>query len=101
MKFRLSSFLLLAGFLASAQTSKRPDNWFNLDASTDKVNGVSSDRTYKELLKNKKSTTVIVGVIDSGVDYDHEDLKDVMWTNPREIPANGIDDDGNGYIDDI
>jgi subtilisin family serine protease len=101
MKFHLSYVLLLAGFLANAQTSKRPDNWFNLDASTDKVNGVSSDRAYKELLKNKKSTTVIVGVIDSGVDYDHEDLKDVMWTNPGEIAGNGIDDDHNGYIDDI
>src|SRR6202000_1110748 len=56
---------------------------------------------HKELLKDKKSTTVIVGVLDSGVDYKHEDLKDVMWTNPGEIPDNGIDDDKNGYIDAI
>lgn len=84
----------------NAQT-KRPDNWFNLDATKDNVNGVSTERTYEELLKDKKSTTVIVGVLDSGVDYNHEDLKDVMWTNPKEIPGNGIDDDGNGYIDDI
>lgn len=53
------------------------------------------------MLKDKKSTTIIVGVIDSGVDYNHEDLKDVMWTNEKEIPGNGIDDDKNGYIDDI
>jgi hypothetical protein len=45
--------------------------------------------------------TVIVAVLDSGVDPNHEDLKDVMWTNPGEIPGNGIDDDGNGYIDDV
>ncbi|WP_127717491.1 S8 family peptidase [Halobacteriovorax sp. HLS] len=47
------------------------------------------------------SSEVIVAVVDTGVDYNHEDLKDVMWTNPGEIPGNGIDDDQNGYIDDI
>jgi subtilisin family serine protease len=81
--------------------NKRPDNWFNLDATKDNVNGVSTEKTYEELLKGKKSTTIIVGVLDSGVDYLHEDLKDVMWTNPGEIAGNGIDDDKNGYIDDI
>jgi cell wall-associated protease len=98
--------ILVAGFLAastllSAQTSKRPDNWFNLDPATDKVNGVSTERSYKELLKDKKSTTIIVGVIDSGVDTAHEDLRKIMWTNPREIAGNGLDDDNNGYVDDI
>jgi len=88
----VSAFIALT---ASAQT-KRPDNWFNLDATTDKINGVSTEKTYQELLKGKKSTTVIVGVLDSGVDYLHEDLKDIMWTNPGEIPGNGIDDDKNG-----
>lgn len=85
---------------ASAQ-NKRPDNWFNLDPTKDNVNGVSTEKTYEELLKGKKSTTIIVGVLDSGVDFTHEDLKDVMWTNPGEIAGNGIDDDKNGYIDDI
>ena len=88
-------------FVLTAQAQKRPDNWFNLDASNDKVNGVSTERTYEELLKGKKSTTIIVGVLDSGVDYKHEDLKDIMWTNAGEIAGNGIDDDKNGYIDDI
>ncbi len=78
-----------------------PKNWFNLDPTADKVYGVSTEKTYAELLKGRKSKTVIVGVIDSGVDFDHEDLKDVMWTNEKEIPGNGIDDDKNGYIDDI
>lgn len=81
--------------------NKRPDNWFNLDPNKDNVNGVSTEKTYEELLKGKKSKTIIVGVLDSGVDYMHEDLKDVMWTNPGEIAGNGIDDDKNGYIDDI
>ena len=84
----------------NAQT-KRPDNWFNLDATKDSVYGVSTEKTYQELLKGKKSKTIIVGVLDSGVDYMHEDLKDVMWTNSKEIAGNGIDDDKNGYIDDI
>jgi subtilisin family serine protease len=82
-------------------TTKAAENWFNLDPYVNKVNGVGTERTYAELLKGKKSTQVIVGVIDSGVDFNHEDLKDVMWTNPKEIAGNGIDDDKNGYIDDI
>lgn len=101
MKRILISALLLSALIFTGQTNKRPDNWFNLDATNDKVNGVSSERAYKELLKDKKSTTIIVGVIDSGVDFNHEDLKGVMWTNPGEIAGNGIDDDKNGYIDDI
>lgn len=75
--------------------------WSDLDLATDTVPGMSVDKAYKELLKGKKGQTVIVGVVDSGVDIDHEDLKGMIWTNPKEIPGNGIDDDNNGYIDDI
>jgi cell wall-associated protease len=81
--------------------SVAPENWFNLDASKDGVRGVSTEAAYNTLLKGKTSRTVIVAVIDSGVDVEHEDLKDIMWVNPGEIPNNGKDDDGNGYIDDI
>ena len=88
-------------FLGYAQEqTKNPQNWYNLDFTADGVRGISTEKAY-ELLKNKKSTTVIVGVLDGGVDYKHEDLKDVMWVNPKEIPGNGKDDDNNGYIDDI
>ena len=83
-----------------AQT-KAPDNWFNLDPTENNVNGVSTEKVYNELLKGKTGRTVVVAVIDGGVDYLHEDLKDIIWNNPREIPGNGIDDDKNGYIDDI
>lgn len=75
--------------------------WSHLDLVKDTVPGMSVDKAYAELLKNKKGTTVIVGVVDSGVDIDHEDLKSVIWTNPKEIAGNNIDDDNNGYIDDI
>lgn len=76
-------------------------NWFNLDHKSDNVMGVSTERTYKELLKGKKGEKVVVAVIDSGVDVEHEDLKDIIWKNPGEKPGNGIDDDGNGYVDDV
>ncbi|HMQ00142.1 MAG TPA: S8 family peptidase [Cyclobacteriaceae bacterium] len=78
-----------------------PKNWFLLDAETDKVLGLSVELAYKNLLKDKPSRTVIVAVIDSGVDIEHEDLRDKIWTNTKEIPGNGIDDDGNGYVDDV
>lgn len=88
---------------AFAQNSleKAPDNWFNLDIKQDNVQGLSVEKAYRELLKGKSSETVIVAVIDSGIDAEHEDLKDVMWVNADEIPNNGKDDDNNGYIDDV
>lgn len=52
-------------------------------------------------LPKEETRTVIVAVIDTGVDYRHPDLRNHIWTNPNEIPDNGIDDDGNGYVDDI
>jgi cell wall-associated protease len=75
--------------------------WSHLDLLKDTIPGMSVDKAYAELLKNKKGVKVIVGVVDSGVDIDHPDLKSVIWTNKKEIPNNGIDDDKNGFIDDI
>lgn len=69
-------------------------NWYNGKA------GMNTEKAYKSLAK-RKSTTVVVAVIDSGIDIEHEDLKGKIWTNPNEIAGNGIDDDKNGYIDDI
>jgi subtilisin family serine protease len=85
----------------SPLTEEQLKRWSHLDLEKDTVPGMSVDRAYSELLGNKKSQKVIVGVIDSGVDYEHEDLKSVMWTNAKEIAGNGKDDDKNGYVDDI
>lgn len=96
------ALVVTAGTVLSAQKqpAEASKDWMLLDFKKDKVYGMSVKKGYS-LLKNKKPTKVIVAVIDSGVDYLHEDLKDVMWTNIKEVPDNGIDDDNNGYIDDI
>lgn len=98
--------LALAGLMYHAvgytQGSSQSPNkeWFILDPQEDNLQGVSANKAYESVLKNKKSTTVTVAVIDSGIDIDHEDLKDKIWINEDEIEGNGIDDDKNGYVDD-
>ncbi|WP_027126280.1 S8 family peptidase [Gelidibacter mesophilus] len=82
-------------------TSAEKQHWGHLDLKNDTIPGMSVDRAYDEIIKNKKGSTVIVAVIDSGIDIDHEDLQGAIWTNTKEIPGNGIDDDNNGYVDDV
>jgi len=77
-----------------------PKDWF-LRSPAEGYPGISAKTLYERLPQGVEGKTVVVAVIDSGVDYMHEDLDDVMWVNEDEIPDNGIDDDGNGYIDDI
>lgn len=95
---------LFAGTVAFAQTGGDavPLNWHQLDKATTGYYGISLDKAY-DFIKTKKlkSKQVLVAVIDSGIDTLHEDLKPVLWTNPGEIPYNGIDDDKNGYVDDV
>ena len=79
-----------------------PRDWHLLDESLDGVPGISAERAYRELLRGKSPRrTVLVAVIDIGVDTTHPSLRGVFWSNPREIPGNRIDDDHNGYIDDV
>ena len=85
---------------ASKLTEGQRKVWSHLDIAADTIPGVSLDRAYKELVKGK-SKTVIVAVIDSGIDVEHEDLAGKIWVNSGEIPNNGKDDDNNGYIDDV
>ena len=112
--FCISIVALMASASVSAQQSitafiakktelseLQKQRWSDLDLKKDSIPGMSVDKTYSELLKNKKGIKIIVGVIDSGLDIDHEDLKGKIWTNTKEIPGNNIDDDKNGYIDDV
>jgi len=82
-------------------TETEKKNWGHLDLERDTIPGMAVDRAYNELIKGKKGKKVIVAVIDSGIDIDHEDLDAVVWTNKGEIPNNGKDDDNNGYVDDV
>jgi subtilisin family serine protease len=105
IRFVLLAVIIL--FQASMLLAVNPEdsvkyiNWQNLDPKHDKAWGIGTDKAYEELLKGKTSKTVIVAVIDNGVDINHVDLKNHIWINADEIPGNGIDDDNNGYVDDI
>ena len=81
-------------------TDYEQENWQHLDLATDTIPGMSVNKAY-EFLKGKKHVEVVVGVVDSGTDLKHEDLVDVAWVNTKEIPGDGIDNDKNGYVDDI
>ncbi len=77
-------------------------NWQLLDAESDKVIGTGVLRAKRELLAGKTpGRTVLVAIIDGGIDTAHTSLKSVLWKNPKEVVGNGKDDDANGYVDDI
>lgn len=88
-------------FKKAPLTEEQQQRWSHLDLEKDSIPGMSVDKAYSELLKGKKGAKVVVGVIDSGVDINHPDLKSVIWTNKKEIPNNKKDDDKNGYADDV
>lgn len=101
-------FLLSFVFWLNAQEKsvdkldKKYYHWHLKDPKKDKIMGISLEKAKNEIIKNNKPVkTVVVAVIDGGVDINHEDLQGKFWVNPGEIPNNGIDDDNNGYIDDI
>ena len=98
-------FLAISGLIGGslfAQKDDVPKGWHLMDKGDSGYYGISINKAYAFLKsKNIKSKTVIVAVIDSGVDTTHEDLRSILWHNPKEIPGNGIDDDKNGYVDDI
>ncbi|WP_421918958.1 S8 family peptidase [Marinifilum sp.] len=107
----ISCLLLVATYIGQAQKSEGVElseldssflNWYNMDPELDQVQGASVNLAYKELLQSKEAKKkIVVAVLDGGVDLNHEDLKDRIWINENEIPNNGIDDDKNGYVDDV
>jgi len=99
-----TSLLAICGLVSSGLFAQNdvPKGWHMMDKATSGYYGLSVDKAYAFVKSKKlKSKTVIVAVIDSGVDTTHEDLKAILWKNPKEIPGNGIDDDKNGYVDDV
>jgi cell wall-associated protease len=101
-KLLIASMLLSSAAIAQKSTKTAPKNWHLLDQKESGFYGISLDKAYDLLgSKKAKSKTVLVAVIDSGIDTLHEDLKDILWRNPGEIAGNGLDDDKNGYVDDI
>lgn len=118
----LSALLIIAGCsstknttssTATNETNRTPEkepmsideaplNWHHLSIENENLMGIETERSYSELLVGKSpQKRVIVAVIDSGTDIEHEDLADNIWINEDEIPGNGIDDDENGYVDDV
>lgn len=85
----------------SELTEVQLQGWGGADLVSDTIPGMSVQKAYNEIIKNNKGEKVIVAVIDSGVDIEHEDLDGVIWTNKDEKPNNNRDDDNNGYVDDI
>ena len=113
-RWSLAVALVALPTLAQAQAAQAPATtapppagdmsaiqWYLKDPQLDNVPGVGANRAYAEILKNLIATPVVVAVIDSGIDTAHVDLKPVLWVNRGEIPGNGIDDDKNGYVDDV
>lgn len=96
LKLSLGVFAIgISGLVSAQDVDKKVLNWYNGGGT-----GMQTEKAYK-MLKKRKSETVVVAIIDSGIDIEHEDLKGKIWTNTDEIPGNGKDDDNNGYIDDI
>jgi cell wall-associated protease len=103
-EFKDKSPITSEEFIDKVITSKTPEQlkgWQLKDIEHDILPGISLERAYNELLKDKNGQEVIVALLDDHLDIKHKELKDRIWVNTDEIPDNGIDDDKNGYIDDI
>ncbi|MDC1161922.1 S8 family serine peptidase [Tenacibaculum sp.] len=83
------------------EATKPIKNWQLKDIFLDKTPGISMQRAYDSIMKFKKGETVIVAVLDSEIDIKNKSLEKFIWRNSKEIPGNNIDDDDNGYIDDV
>jgi subtilisin family serine protease len=96
-----NKLIVISNHFYNSTLSNKQEFWHYKDIIKDSISGISLDRAYQELVKNKKGNEVIVAVIDTQVDLNHKDLKESFWINKDEIPNNNIDDDNNGYVDDV
>lgn len=102
MKQLLCLFIFLSFSVSKSWSQQVPENWYLLDFKEDSYYGISLKKAYQFLQQKKiAAKPTIVAVLDSGVDTLHEDLKNILWRNPKEIPNNKVDDDKNGYVDDV
>jgi subtilisin family serine protease len=90
---------LLSMPLLSFGQAQPPENWHH--QYNDTYKGIGTEQAYQQYLADKPAKKVVVAVIDSGIDVEHEDLKDVIWKNTDEVAGNGVDDDNNGFVDDV
>ncbi len=115
----LSIFIFLIIFIVSCTSIKKANNsstvsldkteikktvfhnWYQKDYGQDTIPGISVDKFYTQNKKRSNSKPIIVAILDTQIDNQHEDLKGQLWINTKEIPNNNIDDDHNGYKDDI
>jgi subtilisin family serine protease len=96
--FNILFFVIL--YVTGINAQEVPRDWF-FGNPDDEFIGIGVNKSYESITTMEKGKPVIVAIIDSGIDFDHEDLAENMWVNPGEIAGNGKDDDQNGYIDDI
>jgi len=95
------SISVIAYLLLSTSLIAQSSNWYHGSVTADTPYNIGTDDLYSTIIKDNKGASVVVAVIDSGVDIEHVDLVNKIWINTDEIPDNGIDDDNNGYIDDV
>ena len=99
--YHIQPSIIVLDSISSSVSEEKLKNWHHKDIVKDKVPGISLDKAYAEFPFSNSENDIIVAVIDTEIDINHEDLKNQIWINTEEIPSNGIDDDDNGYIDDI
>ncbi len=99
--FRIITIFIFTTVIANAQSDSLRRIWYLQDPDSSRYHGIAATTAYETILKGKTPIPVLVAVMDGGTDINHPDLAPVVWTNPKEIPGNNIDDDNNGYVDDL